>query len=190
MSTCIQGASLPPWLREVALQPLPLTLTARQVKTSPYLIEAIKDDVTLNISHEAIRWRSQLDPQGFLLTAQGMALGQSQSQGTKGQSQAPRWLGRLFKAMQAVAAGDFPALAKDFALTSAAKGQLVARPKAKDMAAAITALKLSFASANQGQAKPLTLNQLTIVAPHETTVLSQLRYQPQHQRSTPKAKTP
>lgn len=168
MGTAMAGG-LPPWLNKVAVKPLPVTLTAKQVKTSPYLIEPITDTVTLNIAKEAIHWRSDLDPKGFVIGANGIGKGKGKDSGPS-----PSWLGRLFTAMQAVAAGNFAALAQDFELNSPGKGQLVATPKAKDMAAAIKELNLVFTTADSG---PYELDKLTITAAHEQTVLSELRYQ-------------
>lgn len=156
---------------------MPVTLTAKQVKTSPYLIEPITDRVTLNIAKEAIHWRSALDPKGFVLGPKGLGAGPN-----------PSWIGRLFGAMQAVAAGDFQELAKDFELKSPNKGQLVATPKAKDMAAAIKELNLVFTTAAN---RPYKLTTLTITAPHEQTVLSELRYKVSAAPTPkPKAKKP
>lgn len=187
-------AALPPektptWLSDVAVQPLPVQLTAKQTKTSKYLIEPIKDEVYLTISHQAIRWRSKLDPAGFVLTPKGIrapgsakpsaAAGASPSAaaGASPKAPAPRWLGGLFTALQAVAAGDFAGLAKDFRLHSPAKGKLIATPKAKELAAVVSSLTLSFSAADKPtSAQNLRLNQVTIASPHEQTMLSDLRF--------------
>lgn len=179
----------PSWLSAVAVQPLPVQLTAQQTKTSKYLIEPIKDEVYLTINHQAILWRSKLDPTGFVLTPQGISAAGSQAgaagsrtsaaAGATPKAPAPRWLGGLFAALQAVAAGDFAALAKDFRLHSPAKGELIATPKAKELAAVIRSLTLSFSAvavAKPASAQNLRLKQVTIASPHEQTVLSELHF--------------
>lgn len=162
------GANDIAWLKDVEVRKLPLTMTARQVKASPYLLEPVVDTVTLQITAKAIRWQSQLDPEGFTLN--------------KTTIRTP-WQRSLFALMTAIGAGDLAALAGDFELSSQKRGELLAKPAAatksqrkgqknsQGMAAVVTNLKLLFTPTAKGK---LSLSSLTITGPKESTELSQI----------------
>lgn len=164
-----------PWLKDVAATPLPITLTAKQRKTSRYLLEPLTDRVTIAIAHDKIHWRTAADPAGFILTKYGI-------KGAEGYRRLP-WLSRLFAALKAVGEGQLGELREDFALTSEERGKITAVPRAKDMAAAIKSLNLKFKAAAKGAGakdddKSLVLRAITIKAPNETTELSGIALKP------------